>query len=182
MAFSVEVQQLIQYLLNTGVKHRVTAITGTYLGPGDPCSPHKPTSYHCKPGTAGTGLAIDVAEPTASHDSPGLLAIFASFAVVESNLAELIYASAPYNIKDGKRVPPYAVAEHHDHVHVAVNKGTFLLPVQGEPVMPDVKLIAAFPYQAGYVLVAEDGAIYCFGCEYKGGLKWDSVSKSWVLR
>src|ERR1700752_23779 len=136
MALSQEVQQLIEYLVNTGVPHRITAILGTYVSAGDPCSPHTPTSYHCKPGTAGDGLAIDVATPTATVDSPGLLAIFAAFGAVESKLAELIYAGAPYNIKDGKRVPPYAVTQHHNHVHIAVPKGTFLVPKGNN--MPDV--------------------------------------------
>jgi hypothetical protein len=40
---------------------------------------------------------------------------------------------AKYNIKNGKRVPKYAVADHHNHVHVAVPKGGRLDPAQHTP-------------------------------------------------
>lgn len=178
---SLEVQALVEYIKRTGVPHRVTATLGRYVDPGNPCDPHSPGSYHCKPGTSGQGLAIDLAGPSVGAVHSELLPIFAAFAGVESSLAELIYSGAPYSIKDGKRVPRYAVAAHWNHVHVAVRKGTVLVPnpVRGG-VIDMTKLIAAFPYQDGYVLVAEDGAVYCFGCDYKGGLKWNGTN--WVLR
>lgn len=169
MALSLEVLSLVDYIRRTGIPHRVTSTTG---------DTHSPGSYHYRPGTNGQGLAIDLAEPTPSVLSPGLLRIFDVFAPVEGDLAELIYTGAPYNIKDGQRVDRYAVNSHKDHVHIAVPKGTVFLPQGG--VVDMTKLIAAFPYEAGYVIVAEDGAVYCFGCTYKGGLRWDGAK--WVLR
>lgn len=128
MALSLEVQQLVAYIASTGVPHRVTATTGKYVSTSNPCSPHTPSSNHCQPGTGGTGLAIDIAEPHYSSNTPGLLAIFKAFAPVEKKLSELIYSGASYSIKNGLRVPRYAVSSHWDHIHVAVPRGTLLLP------------------------------------------------------
>lgn len=144
MALSLEVQSLIAYLAKTGVSHRVTAILGRYISPSNPCSPHVATSNHCAAGTGGQGLAIDVAEPTASYNSPGLLAIFAAFGPVESRLSELIYSGAPYSIKDGRRVPRYAVDAHWNHVHVAVPRGTLLVPIQ-KPIPDNEGVTTAVP-------------------------------------
>lgn len=124
---SLEVRHLISYISRQGVPFRVTDVST----PGV----HTPTSYHYRQGTDGVGLAIDLAEPTPTQNTPGLLRIFAAFGAVESSLAELIYAGAPYNIKDGRRVPRYAVSAHWNHVHVAVPRGTFL--PQGEFIVPD---------------------------------------------
>lgn len=139
---SKEVQAMALYLSNSGVPHRVTATTGTFVSAANPCSPHAATSYHCRDGTDGVGLAIDVGEPAASHDTPGLLAIFAAFVSVESKLAELFYSGAPYGIKDGKRITISQDIRdtHHDHVHVAVPRGVMLVPqIQptGVVIMPD---------------------------------------------
>lgn len=175
---SLEVHALAEYIRATGIAHRVTATLGRKLSPSNPCDPHSPGSYHCKPGTGGPGLAIDLAGPSPGAVAAELLPIFDAFQPVEHLLAELIYSGADHSIKDGKRVPRYAIDAHFNHVHVSVPKGTVLLPQGG--VVDMTKLIAAFPYQDGYVLVAEDGAVYCFGCEYKGGLKWDG--SKWILR
>lgn len=141
---SLEVGALVAYLTRTGVKFRVTATLGHYVDPQNPCDPHSPGSYHCKPGTNGPGLAIDVAGPSTGAVYSELLPIFATFASVESQLAELIYSGAPYSIKNGKRVPvgygdPTILAAHRNHVHVAVNKGTFLvpMPIEGVTTLPD---------------------------------------------
>jgi len=40
-----------------------------------------------------------------------------------SRLKELIYTPLGFSIKDGRRVPPFAQADHNDHVHVAMNRG-----------------------------------------------------------
>ena len=39
------------------------------------------------------------------------------------NLLELIHTPLGYGIKNGQKVPPYAAADHYDHVHVAFRKG-----------------------------------------------------------
>jgi hypothetical protein len=40
-----------------------------------------------------------------------------------SKMAELIYTPLGYGIKHGKKVAPYAAAQHYDHVHVAFGRG-----------------------------------------------------------
>lgn len=155
-----EFEAIIAYVARTGVPHRVTSTTG---------GQHAPGSYHYK------GCAVDLAEPKPSRNTPGLLAIFAAFGPVEGQLAELIYSGAPYGVKNGKRVPRYAVANHYDHVHVAVKPGTFLVPTEPKPLEvspmydPPFRIAGAVvaslnaPAGGAWVLT-EDGAIYAFGC------------------
>lgn len=81
-------------------------------------------SRHRMAGTKGEGLAIDARMRTRGNDIHR--AVFDGFALVETHLHELIYSGAPYSIKAGKRVKPYAVAAHHSHVHCAVGPGTFV--------------------------------------------------------
>jgi hypothetical protein len=177
MTISLEDQAIIAYLVKTGVPNRVTStITGD----------HAVGSYHFQDGTGGKGLAVDFAEALPSHDSPGLLRIFAAFGPVESSLAEAIYYDAPYCIKNGKRVNGFSVygritmEEHRNHVHIAVPKGTMLVPITdpkpipGGPVMPDPAppdyevawtpvSIAVTPSGKGYYILGDDGSIYSFG-------------------
>lgn len=61
------------------------------------------------------GLAIDLAGPAAAMMAYARHAAKAYGAQLE----ELIYSPLGFGIKNGKRVPPYAVADHFDHVHVA---------------------------------------------------------------
>lgn len=151
-----EYEAIIAYLKATGTPHRVTSTTG---------GQHAPGSYHYQ------GCAVDLAGPAPSRNSPELLAIFAAFGPAESQLAELVYAGAPYNIKDGRRVPPYAVSAHHDHVHVAVRPGTFLVP-------PGVDMTKIIAFQAtatgqGYWFLTEDGGLFAFGdARYAGRIEW----------
>lgn len=67
-----------------------------------------------------------------SAPTPQMMA-FAKYMAVRygSNLAELIYSPLGYSIKNGKRVGAYAVKDHYDHVHVALQRGG-LVPGQGE--------------------------------------------------
>lgn len=179
---SREVQALKAFVAASGVPHKVTATLGRYINPTNPCAPHSPGSFHCKPGTDGTGLAIDLAGPAPSWNSPQLLAIFAAFGSVESSLAELVYSGAPYSIKNGRRVPRYAVAAHWNHVHVAVPRGTFL-PAPASPVAPpatkDAIVINAAPiallthpaWGKGYTIVTADGGVFNFkGSPFFGSL------------
>lgn len=183
---SVEVRALVQFIGNTGVPHRVTATLGRYVSPSNPCDPHSPGSYHCKPGTGGQGLAIDLAGPSTGAHPSELLPIFAAFSVVESQLAELIYSGAPYSIRDGKRVPKYAVSQHWNHVHVAVKKGTVLVSQRpgGVLTMPTTTpdyATAGTPVALrstktgqGYWIVTSDGGVFTFGdapfCGSLGGV------------
>lgn len=110
---SAETDNLTAYLEHTGVPFKVTSTTG---------GKHAPTSYHYR------GLAVDFAGPVPTRDSAVLLNIFSAFTPIEGQLAELIYAGAPYQIKHGDHVPPsfygaQTMSIHHNHVHVAVEPG-----------------------------------------------------------
>lgn len=161
---SKEVQGIIGFLLQSGVPANVTA---TWDDPA--LKIHVPNSYHYREGTGAPGLAVDFGS-TPPGDTAKLRRIYNVFVPVRDRLAELLGPGDP---------------GHDDHVHVAVNKGTFLVPFPSEVPMvpvppPDKELLTAFAFQAGYVLVAKDGAIYCFGCDYKGGLQWNGTG--WVVR
>lgn len=129
---TVELDHALAYLRTSGVPHVVTSTTN-----------HKPLtsagfpSYHRKPGTPSAsgdiGLAFDSRGPNRS--SRELLAIFLTFSPVHSQLHELIlsHPGLDYNIKDGRAVEPYATGDHKDHVHLSVEKGTFLPLPQGVP-------------------------------------------------
>lgn len=164
MANSAEVDGIIRYIMKTGVAFKVTDINT----PGV----HAATSYHYRNGTGGIGLAVDLAYLSPTQDSPQLLSIFSQFGPVESRLAELIYAGAPYNIKDGRRVPLYAASDHHNHVHVAVPYGTILeVAMPDDPNLPNITGPVSFhPLvdQAGnctgyYIFSEKTGELHSFG-------------------
>lgn len=112
---SVEDSALFKYMRDSGVPHRIMSAyrPGAITNAGYP-------SRHSM------GLAVDFAGPQPGHDTPELLAIFKALLRVSDQLHELIYAKAAFNIKNGQMVPPYAVKDHHDHVHVSVDKGVIV--------------------------------------------------------
>ena len=114
---SPEVEAIIAFGTSTGVPMKVTSTIrpGAITQAGN-------RSFHSM------GLAVDWAGPEPSWDSQALAAIFHAFLPVEKHLAELIYAGpqVAFNIKHGRRVGKYAQAIHHNHVHIAVNRGVFL--------------------------------------------------------
>lgn len=67
------------------------------------------TSHHS------AGWALDLAGPASN------MLAYARHAASEygSRLEELIHSPLGFAIKNGARVPPYAVADHYDHVHLA---------------------------------------------------------------
>src|SRR5581483_1670075 len=119
---SPEVVGIISYLKRSGVPYRIT----------DTIRPGAEPSYHAY------GLACDVTYLRPTVDSEELASIFRVFEAVEGHLAELIYAGpqVSYNIKNGKRVPKYSQALHHNHVHVAVRRGV-LLDTQDQAPAPE---------------------------------------------
>lgn len=169
--FSLETQAIKSYMEASQVPFKVTSTTG---------GRHAPTSLHYRK------LALDLAGPTPSRDSPALMAIFNALVPVEKHLAELIYARAPYNIKNGKQVGLYAQAIHHDHVHVGVRTGTFIkwpgapasVPIMGGPDVvkpqydPPLNRFIAWlnnPHGPGGWGLSADGAIYALGgCSWRG--------------
>jgi len=154
---SKEVQCLQQYMKDSGVSHRVTCTVTNNAG-----------SRHSSQGTNGKGLAIDIAGPKPSWDSNELADVFFAFYPVERRLHELIYAGPQvvYNIKDEHQVPKYAVADHHDHIHVAVDKGVFVVYPKQEAIgvlnQPAVT-IENTPSDLGYTIFAEDGGVFTYG-------------------
>lgn len=163
---TAEIDSIVGYVRSTGVRHRITSTTG---------GNHAVTSLHYK------GCAVDFAGPVPSRNSPALLAIFKAFEPVEGQLAELIYSGGTYSIKDGKRVPRYAVSGHWDHVHVALRPGRriiFAAPAaltrvepMFDPALDLEPIVADLACPTGGVwLLAASGAIYTFGgAPYLGG-------------
>lgn len=70
-------------------------------------------SYHA------SGRALDLA------DGPSQMLAYARFvaSAFGGRLKELIHTPLGFSIKDGRRVPPFAQADHLDHVHVAMARG-----------------------------------------------------------
>lgn len=175
---SAETDALIAYLEATGVPHVVTATTGRYVSPEDPCSPHSDFSYHCAAATPspadpdGRGLAIDA-------DGPNLDAVYAALAPLGPVCAELIHGAKQW--RNGRRVPQYDFAPNTlTHVHIAVPRGVIVSHPGGESPMPEplhpLVGIAAAPDGDGYWLVAADGAVYAFGsAAYAGRLVVDGA-------
>lgn len=174
---SDEVRAMLSYLLHVDAAGLQVVATSTtdhakYSNAGY-------VSRHRQMGTNGEGLAIDCRLARRGNDIHR--AVFDAFVPVEAQLHELVYAGAPYNIKSGRRVPPYAVSSHHDHVHVSVNRGT-LLRWPGRPAPTEVKpmfdppavlepIVAACACPTGGAwLAASNGAVYAFGgAPYQGG-------------
>lgn len=157
---SRETDALVAYMKASNVPHRVTSTTQRCPKTG---------TYHCFQGTGGIGLAADFAGPVASWDSPALRAIYQVLELLGPQCAELIYSGPGGGFwKNGQKVGPYAVAAHHNHVHVAVRKGVFVESPTMESDMP-VQVIApivAFhptPSGQGYWVVTADGGIFSFG-------------------
>jgi TP901 family phage tail tape measure protein len=70
-------------------------------------------------GWHGVNRAFDSSGP------PAKMMAFARFMAENfgGKLIELIYTPLGFSIKNGQRTPPYAQADHYDHVHVAMAKG-----------------------------------------------------------
>lgn len=104
-------------------------------------------------GTGGVGLAVDLSgphryaelvltDPYAARAEQ--LAVFDAFRPVEHLLHELICAHAPYNIKAGVQVKPYAVSDHGDHNHVSVDRGVIIPAPESSP-SPAPTVVIPFP-------------------------------------
>lgn len=119
---SQEVEAILGYLLLAKEAGLDVVATSTTDHPQFSSSGN--VSRHVYPGTDGSGLAVDCRLRRRGNDIHR--AVFDIFVPIEQSLRELIYAGAPYNIRAGKRVKPYAVADHRDHVHLAVGVGTFI--------------------------------------------------------
>lgn len=130
MPASKEALGIIEWLMRAGVPFKVTS--------SFPATPgvHSTRSYHYRAGTGGDSLAVDFAGIAPSRNSPELRAIMNAFIPIRPLLAELL--------GPGDK-------DHDDHVHVAVPKGTFLvpfpkesLPVADNPALPNITGPATF--------------------------------------
>lgn len=158
---------LIDYMKDTKVPHRYTS---TYR-------PAATTSHHSR------GRAVDFAGPHPSEDSEELRRVYLALLPLWPQCTELVYSGPGGGYwKNGRPAGPYAVEGHHNHVHIAMPaEWRYERKKETPPMIPeDKKLIAAFPYQDGYVLVSADGSVYCFNCTYQGGMLWNG--QAWVVR
>jgi hypothetical protein len=135
---SREVWAMLDYLEDakaaTGVDVVVTSTTDhPYLTSSGNVSNHR------RPGTGGTGRALDCRVRTRGDNIHA--AVAALFEPVHASLHELIYSGSDgaVYVKAGKPSEPYAVSAHRNHVHGAVDLGTFLTyptPTPPEDPMP----------------------------------------------
>ena len=168
---SLETAAIVSYVKASGVPH----IRSSYY-----CQGHSSSGYHCLPGTGAVGTACDFQDPY-PRDQAGLLAIFDAFLKVETQLAEAIYSGASFNIKDGRRVPRYAISAHYNHVHVAVKRGVYVhwpyTPPPPPPPLPPI-VVAPFPGEQMTrqdLLIATDGAGNGWGWLEVDALKVQSI-------
>jgi len=174
---SRETESLIAFVKAKVPGAVVTATLGHYLTSANPCSPHSPGSLHCADATDGKGLAVDW-----GGDEAHQAAVFRALEPVADQLAELIHNGSGITraVKNGQWVNPLVVygttvwAAHSNHVHSAVNKGTFLTvpappptvkvaPMFSPPLVLE-PLVAELSCPTGGVwLLAASGAVYAFG-------------------
>lgn len=119
MSASRELQAMIQYLEDSGVPHRITSTIRSRL-----------PSYHAREGTDGTGLALDVAGPTPYWKDPKtatrqMRSIFNAIWQVYPQSYEIVWTPTTWNAKRGIKVPTWR-SDHRNHVHWAVERGTFV--------------------------------------------------------
>lgn len=150
---SDEDRAMIQFLRDSGVDCRITCTTNH-----SELSLAGYRSRHVWQGTNGKGLGIDSTGPRKSIEPDAHLEVFNAFLKVEKQLHELIYAYAPFNIRDGKRVKPYAVLSHKDHVHTSVDKGTFIKWPYQLPTIPHDEDDEMKPR----LVRAPDGSVWAF--------------------
>lgn len=163
---SNEDRSIIGYIRDSGTPYVVSCTINHAL---KTTSGHP--SRHRQQGTNGEGLAVDIVGPHGERLNNELLYIWQEFAKVESQLYELIYKGAPYQIKAGQHQPAsfYGAAvmsQHDDHVHVAVNRGTalhFPKPTHSIPIGDTAVKMLATKTGLGYYIFHADGSVHCHG-------------------
>ena len=173
MGLSREVAAIIAFVDATGLPYRVTDI--------DTPSVHSPDSRHYQPGTGGKGLAVDFAGPKRG-DTQAMFAIYRALMSQAYRLRELIFWAPGVDLlaRHRTRVVPSAydptvLAAHRNHVHVSVDKGTFLeppeVPVPDDETLPnlvDLKFFVPIVNPAtglatGYYMVSSTGEVHGHG-------------------
>lgn len=172
MALSKEVRALIAYIDATGFPYRATS---TFRKGDD--------GRHGARGTGGDGLAVDFAGPQPG-DTKAMYAIYQALLPQAHRLRELIFwaPGVQYLVRNRVRVVPSAydpsiLSGHRNHVHVSVDKGTFLDPPEQELPMPpdderlpnlvDLKFFVPIFDEAGvctgYYMVSSTGEVHGWG-------------------
>lgn len=90
-----------------------------------------------RPGSITSSGNVSLHALNRARDYAGSAASMLAFArfmagSVGGRLKELIHSPLGFAIKNGQRVPPYAVADHYDHVHVGLRRGG-LVPAMLSP-------------------------------------------------
>jgi hypothetical protein len=140
---------------------------------------HGEGSYHHRMGTLSAsgdeGLAVDFNAP--NNNPEKLLKCAQHFLKQAPLLFELFHSPLGRSVKRG-RIEPFIISGHNSHVHVAVNKGTFL-PVPSEPEpkpelpseedgMADA-LVVTYPSGAK-TIATPDGSIFNAGTPFYGSM------------
>lgn len=164
---SDEDHAIIKFLVDSGVPCVVTCTTDhpVLANSGN-------VSRHVMAGTNGKGLGVD-ARGTRAGDDDQLLVIFYAMLRVEGALHELIlsHPAVTFNIKNGRRVPPYASADHKDHVHMSVDRGTFIYFYK---ITKNTEKDGDMPKDKDYVDAApcwKDGCEGAFSLQFDGGVQ-----------
>lgn len=166
---SVEVRAMIQFLVDS---HLACYVVSTTDHPLLTNAVPPRVSRHVMFGTDGRGLAVDARGERG--DTNMLTIIFYTFLRVEGQLHELIlsHPDIPFNIKNGRRVPPYAQDDHKDHVHASVDRGTIIsFPVV---VKNNEREIGDMPKDKDYVDACPCWADDCdgsFSLQFDGGVQ-----------
>lgn len=111
---------------------------------------HAVGSYHEKDGTPSAsgrvGLAVDFDAP--GNNPEALLACARLLDTVSGGLFELFHTPLGHSVKNGRRYS-WTIADHVTHVHVAVKKGTFLVPTAPEFKPTSIPAVISPPFQHG---------------------------------
>ena len=106
----------------------------------------------------------------------------------ERNQTKLLFddsaqAAAAFKISGkGTSFKPWSTFTSGAYLRFVVDAQNAIIDIQKGTVpvatTPPNKPIASFPFQSGYVIVMDDGSVYCFGCMYMGGLQWNG--SEWI--
>lgn len=164
---SDEVESALDYLeaakADTGVDVVVTSTTDhpKWAASGN-------LSMHRRAGTDGEGLGLDCRMRQRSVKPGAHLPVYDLLRHVTPT-HELIYAFAPDNLRHGQPVPPYAVADHPDHVHWSFPLGARFAyqPAAPDPLPPldpeDLVPVVVSRTQGGAMVIASDGGVFSVG-------------------
>jgi hypothetical protein len=126
---------------------------------------HALTSYHYRDGTDGRGLAVDFDfYGSEAERKTKRLALATNLLSLAPRLAELFYTPLGESVKYGA-IQGFTVTGHNDHVHVAVEKGTFLAATSAKPTGEDDmdKTDAVEAPDGGVWVLGKDGGVFAYG-------------------